>query len=209
MPVELQQQMVSTFKPMLHDIHFTRLDLAFDCDSDLGEYSHEHKNPMKRAEYYGISGTLETLYYGSRTSNIYSRTYDKKQQLWDIEQKEIPEPVLWRYELELKNRKFIDAMINFDFHVFERVRFLKYDITTLSGNDRMMVQALVDHPSLINELSSATKTKYRKIIRGLGGDDVTPIFAGALKKELPQLKRQLEQWKYIPKLSEIMGRTWF
>lgn len=209
MPVELQQQMVSTFKPMLHDIHFTRLDLAFDCDSDLGEYSHEHKNPMKRAEYYGISGKLETLYYGSRTSNIYSRTYDKKQQLWDIEQKEIPEPVLWRYELELKNRKFIDAMINFDFPVFERVRFVKYDITTLSGNDRVMVQALVDHPSLINELSSATKTKYRKIIRGLGGDDVTPIFAGALKKELPQLKRQLEQWKYIPKLSEIMGRTWF
>lgn len=209
MPVELQQQMVSTFKPMLHDIHFTRLDLAFDCDSDLGEYSHEHKNPMKRAEYYGISGKLETLYYGSRTSKIYSRTYDKKKQLWDIEQKEIPEPVLWRYELELKNRKFIDAMINFDFPVFERVRFVKYDITTLSGNDRVMVQALVDHPSLINELSSATKTKYRKIIRVLGGDDVTPIFAGALKKELPQLKRQLEQWKYIPKLSEIMGRTWF
>ena len=208
-PVELQQQMVSTFKPMLHDIHFTRLDLAFDCDSDLGEYSHEHKNAMKRAEYYGISGKLETLYYGSRTSKIYSRTYDKKQQLWDIEQKEIPEPVLWRYELELKNRKFIDAMINFDFPVFERVRFVKYDITTLSGNDRVMVQALVDHPSLINELSSATKTKYRKIIRGLGGDDVTPIFAGALKKELPKLKRQLEQWKYIPTISEIMGRTWF
>jgi hypothetical protein len=61
----------------------------------------------------------------------------------------------------------------------------------------------------MNELSNKTKAKYRKIIRGLGGNDVTPIFDLALKKELPQLKRQLEQWKYIPKLSEIMGRTWF
>lgn len=209
MPLDLQQQMVSDFKPMLHDVHFTRLDLAFDCDIDLGLYSHEHKNPMKRSEHYGLGGKLETLYFGSRTSNIYSRTYDKKQQLLDIEQKEIPEPILWRYEVEMKNRKFIDAMINFDFPIFERVRFIDYDITSLSGNDRVMVQALVDHPPLINELSSKTKAKYRKIIRGLGGNDVTPIFDSALKKELPQLKRQLEQWKYIPSISEIMGRTWF
>ena len=61
MPVELQQQMVSAFKPMLHDIHFTRLDLAFDCDIDLGEYSHEHKNPMKRAEYFGTDGELKVF----------------------------------------------------------------------------------------------------------------------------------------------------
>lgn len=209
MPLELQQQMISTFKPMLHDVHFTRLDLAFDCDEDLGAYSHEHKNPMKRAEYYGLGGKLESLYYGVRTSNIYSRTYDKKQQLLDIENVEIPEPVLWRYEVEMKNRKFIDSMIDCDFPVFERVRFIQYDTSVLTGNDRVMVQALVDHPALINEVSKNSRTKYRKIIRGLGGNDVTPIFAGALKKELPQLKRQLEQWKYIPKLSEIMGRTWF
>lgn len=209
MPLELQKEMVRTFKPMLHDIHYTRLDLAFDCDADLGKYSHEHKTPLKRAEFYGIGGELETVNFGARASNIYTRTYNKKQQLLDIEKLEIEEPVLWRYELEIKNRGTIDAMINFDFPVFDRVRFIRYDISTLSGNDRVMVQALVDYPELINELSSATKAKYRKIIRGLGGDDVTPIFAGALKKELPQLKRQLEQWKYIPTIKEIMGRTWF
>lgn len=209
MPLELQQQMISTFKPMLHDIHFTRLDLAFDCDVDLGKYAHEHKNAMKRAEYFGVDGELESIYYGSRTSNIYSRTYNKKRQLLDVEGVEIPEPVLWRYEVEMKNRKFIDAMIDCNFPVFERVRFVNYDTSTLTGRERLMVQAIVDHPPLINELGKEAKAKYRKMIRELGGDDVTPIFAGALKKELPQLKRELEQWKYIPTMSEIMGRTWF
>lgn len=209
MPLELQQQMVSAFKPMLHDIHFTRLDLAFDCDIELGKYKHEHKNPMKRAEYFGADGELESIYYGSRTSNIYSRTYNKKRQLLDVEGVEIPEPVLWRYEVEMKNRKFIDAMINCDFPVFDRVRFIDYDTSELAGRERLMVQAIIDHPVLINELGKEAKAKYRKMIRGLGGDDVTPIFAGALKKELPKLKRELEQWKYIPTISEIMGRTWF
>lgn len=209
MPVELQREMISSLKPMLHDIHYTRLDLAFDCDIDLGKYTHEHQTPLKRAEYYGVGGELESIYFGARASNIYTRTYNKKQQLLDIEKVEIEEPVLWRYELEIKNRGTIDAMINFDFPVFERVRFIQYDTSTLKGNDRLIVQALVDHPPLMNEITKNSRTKYRKMIRGLSGNDITPIFAAALKKELPKLKGQLEQWKYIPTIKEIMGRTWF
>lgn len=205
---EQNRELVSTFKPMLHDLHYTRVDLAFDVDFELSAYTHEHVNPLKSNVYCSPTGKIETMYYGSRQSDFYSRTYDKnveREAKADLEKKI---PVWWRYELEIKNRSAIENMIACDFPVFERVKFKKYGYETLGGLDRLIVQNIVEHPENMGALSKYQRSKYRKIMQEMECEDITPLFERELKKELPQLKRQLGQWKYIPTINEIMRRNW-
>lgn len=207
-PPEIIHELVSTFKPMMHDVHFSRVDIAFDCDFDLSKYQHQHKNPSKRSVFYGTDGKVETMYFGSRNSDFYSRTYNKKRQLQEVEQKEIEHEHLWRYEVEIKNRRTIDAMLALDFPLFERVQFTTPDLTGLKALEKLVCTAILDHPEMINELSKDSRTKYKKMIRENISDDVTPLFEAKLKKELPQIKRALEIWERIPSIKEIMNRQW-
>lgn len=207
---ESHSDLIQSLKPMLYDLHFTRIDVAFDCDFNLSEYAHEHTNPSKWAKFGGATGAVETLYYGSRNSDYYSRTYNKKLQMEDDGGLNIGDyEHYWRYELEIKNRKACDFMIEMDFPIFERVRFKKRGYEGLTGENRVMVQALIEHPENEGFLSKYQRSKYRKLIKQLPAEDITPIFENALKNKLPQLKRELKAWQPIPKFTDIMNRQWF
>ena len=207
---ESHSDLIQTLKPMLHDLHYTRIDLAFDCDFNLSEYAHEHTNPSKWAKFGGATGAIETLYYGSRSSDYYSRTYNKKLQLEDDGGLNIDDyEHYWRYELEIKNRKACEDMIAMDFPIFERVRFKKRGYEGLTGIERVVAQSLIEHPENEGFLTQYQRSKYRKIIKQLDADDVTGIFENELKNKLPQLKRELRAWQPIPKFTDIINRRWY
>lgn len=207
---EVYADLVFTIKPMCHDLHFTRIDIAFDCDFNLSDYMHEHKHAVSWADFGGATGSVETKYYGSRNSDFYSRTYNKKKQLKDTSELEFDKyEHWWRYELEIKNRVACQSMIALDLPVFERVRFKKVGYEGLEGEDRIMVQALVEHPEQMGLLSKYKRSKYRKIISDLESGDITPIFEKALKNKLPTLKRELRAWQPVESFIDIANRQWF
>lgn len=208
---------------ILDDIGITRLDIAFDCDFDLSKLDYEFKNTLER-ERIGRDGTVQTLYYGARTSDFYYRIYNKKleqekeikKKLRAIEKRKLQklaieeydlknnvEPLLydtehwWRYEVEIKNADTIDKMIDFEFPLFLDKRIIIYDINTLEGIDAVMVTGLLTNPKLMADLHPNTRTKYRKIIKNLGGHDVTPLFNNALDKKKPELIGQINSWRKI------------
>lgn len=206
---EVHEDLIQSLKPMLYDLHFTRIDVAFDCDFDLSQYTHEHVTPLEWAQFGGKTGAVQTLYYGSRNSDYYSRTYNKKVQLKEVEDIEYKElEYWWRYELEIKNKRACESMIALDFPIFERVRFKSYGYEEMTGSDRIVVEGLVKKPELMGVLSQYERSKYRKLIKQLEAEDITPIFESALKNKLPKLKRELRAWQPIPKFTDIMNRQW-
>lgn len=182
---------------ILDDVGITRLDLAFDCDFDLSTYTFEFKNSLKSSVFRGRTGKIETMYHGSRNSDAYYRIYDKKLELHEKQDIVIDDPILWRFEVELKNAHFIENMIDFGLPVFDDKRIIQYDIDSLPVNDALMITGLLEKPELMGKLTKYGRTKYRKMMKSLNGNDVTSIFKAELDKKKPELIGEINSWRKI------------
>lgn len=180
---------------ILDDIGITRLDIAFDCNFDLSLFNFEFKSSLKSVEHRDRTGKMETMYFGSRNSDIYYRIYNKKLELKEKQDIIIADPILWRYEIEMKNADTIEKIIDYKLPIFDDKRIIQYDVKTLPVNDRVMVIGLLAEPDLLGELSKNTRTKYRKILKSLGGFDVTPVFIEKLNEKKPELIGQINSWR--------------
>lgn len=182
---------------LLDNVGITRLDLAFDCDFDLSLFNFEYKNALKSSEFKDRTGKIETMYFGSRNSDIYYRIYNKKIELKEKQGVIIDDPILWRYEIEMKNADTIDALIATEFPMFDDKRIIQYDVDSLSAEENLMVTGLLAKPHLMGDLSKYARTKYRKLLKSLDGNDVTYLFKSELDKKKPELIGQINSWREI------------
>src|SRR5699024_170092 len=182
---------------ILDDISFSRLDLAIDVFFNLSEYTFNHLSSLKSAIFRGRTGKVETMYYGSRFSDFYYRIYDKKQELWDKKREVTEHEEWWRFELEIKNSTNVEQVIDSNFQVLDDLQFIKHDLADLPINEKLKVRSLIDYPEYMEELAKATRAKYRKIIRGLSGEDITPELREALKEKTPELISEINSWRKI------------
>lgn len=194
MTVEQSEWLKSRIIYILDDIGITRLDLAFDCDFDLSTFSFEYSNALKSNEIRSRTGKIETMYFGSRNSNLFYRIYDKKVELKDKQNILISDPILWRYEVEIKNADIIDKMIEYKFPLFDNKRIIQYGVDSLSVNDNLMITGLLIKPQLMDQLSKNSRTKYRKMMKNLDGIDVTPLFVKKLDEKKPELISEINSW---------------
>jgi hypothetical protein len=192
--VEQTEWLKSRIIYILDDIGITRLDLAFDCDFDLSSFSYEYQNSLMSNEIKGRTGKIQTMYFGSRNSNLFYRIYDKKVELKEKQGIIIDDPILWRYEIEIKNAHIIDKVIQYEFPLFDDKRIIQYDVDSLPAIDNLIITGLLAKPRLMGELSKNTRTKYRKLLKNLGGNDVTPLFIEKLDKKKPELIREINSW---------------
>lgn len=209
---------------ILDDVGITRIDLAFDCDFDLSLFNFEFKNPLGGRNYWGMTGKTETLYFGSRNSDFHYRIYDKKlEQEQEIKKKVRAdekrklqklalkehdsrysvEPLLydtehwWRYEVEIKNADTIDKIISFGFPIFQDKRIIQYDVDSLPVEDNLMVTGLLVKPRLMGHLTRYKRLKFRKIMKNLGGNDITDLFKEKLEQKKPELIGEINSWLKI------------
>lgn len=208
---------------MLDDVSFSRIDIATDCNIDLSQYKILAMQASKRAPIYGLDGRLETVYLGSRTSNVYRRIYNKRTEVesrnkknqsrnekieiqnsflsQDLQKKTHElEPIAcenwWRFEYELKHSTCIDSLISSNLPLFEDVRIFKPDFEGLSVNDEIYLRTLLREPEMINKLSKNSKTKYRKMIREMNADvEITDLFRNYVQKNTPKLVGELNSWR--------------
>lgn len=182
---------------ILDDIGITRLDIAFDCDFDLSAFNFEFKNSLKSSEHRSRTGKIETMYFGSRNSDNYYRIYDKKLELKEKQNIIVDDPILWRYEVELKNADYIEKALDYGLPIFDDKRIIQYDLNTLPINERVMITGLLSEPNLMGELTKYARTKYRKMMKSLQGNDITFLFKAELDKKKPEIIGEINSWRKI------------
>jgi len=208
---------------LLDDIGFSRVDIASDCDFDLSEFYFVPYQAVKTGFWYGLDGKMETMYFGSRTSNVFRRVYNKRAEVENSNKKidsanekivarnlllpvEEQVPLLspnkveretwWRFEYELKHATHVDELIDFNIPLFNDIRVFKPDYDGLSVNDLIYLKTLLNEPKMINKLSKNVKTKYRKLMREMQSEiDVTNLFKEKMQKKTPELLEQLNSWR--------------
>ena len=131
---------------LLNDVHFTRLDLAFDVfNNELGMKYRIYRPSVSQREYgvYTAQWTkaVETIYYGSNSSEQQIRQYNK---LVEQTKKKMPLPdgvEHWmRLELQLRGRKpkeWVDRAKD----MLSDFRLPNYD-NIKSVNDKMALHSL-------------------------------------------------------------------
>lgn len=174
----------------MEDIGFTRLDLAFDFESDLNDYYALSDKAVKKTIFYGRNGKPETKYFGVRDSDRFIRIYNKKQERKDNADIEINSEHLWRVEIELKRN-----MVDYWDDCFNDLHILKPNIKVIENmQERAMLYLLIHEEDEWGNLERRTKNKYRKILKDTSQIDLTDLMKNTLRENKKQLQNQIEFW---------------
>lgn len=171
------------FLPFVTDAHITRLDIAFDFANDLSQAYLLRKSKSKSGIWFGAGGEIETRYFGSSQSDKHMILYNKKLELAKKQSIHIAEEHLWRFEVVLKGKKIHEMDKTFD-----NLELVIPDFTGVSISQRAMLEYLMARDDRWNELgSSASKSKYRKMIQKHAQVNITDV----MRKELADRKESL------------------
>lgn len=207
-----------------NDIAFSRADLALDCNENLGSYTFEPVYAKSMAKWWGKDGKVETIYLGKGSSAIQIRVYDKRVERLAVLRRELASNERnketsskyslevqnglereielleamdnwWRLEFELKGSDRLDFFVNTGFCcLFDDFRIMDYDLSEMSGIEKVMLVGLLERPELFDELNKNTKSKYKKMFRELGGVDLSKDFREELQKKEPLILADLRDW---------------
>lgn len=169
---------------------FSRIDLAFDVKEDLANYYSMCDRGIKQTYFYGIDGKVETKYFGVRGSERYIRIYNKKKQLKEVKEKEVPDENLWRIEFELKRSRTNDW-----YKCFDDIHILQPAWSTIEkDNTRAMIYMLLNENGEWGKLNKNTKTKYRKLIKEISDVDLTDDLRIVLNENYKNLNDELRDY---------------
>lgn len=145
---------------MIQFDRISRLDIAVDFyGRDLSLTKWYEPRSRKRVMYLSGSGALQTLYIGSRESNLMWRIYDKAKQL-----KKSPAELMWRVEAEVKFDK--GESINMEnFNPFEQLKGTQELNINLdyAWGDIAHLEYLDRNRELLPTLHARTRAKYKKL----------------------------------------------
>ncbi len=173
-PANLTADETSTLGRVIDNMdqaHFTRLDIAFDVfNDDLAMKYRVYRFNTREDVIETIKGrskSVETMYWGARKSDQQIRLYNKLVEQKN-KQKAIPAGVeSWaRLELQLRGKKPAEwlnsatEMLN---------QFKLANLQMISAKDRAILYALTHDIIEWQEISVATRSKYRKMIKQSDG----------------------------------------
>lgn len=180
----------------------TRLDIAVDFINfdDAGMIYRLYKPNTSSSYFYSRTGKIETIYAGKAKSLQVYRYYDKMAEL-KRERIKIPDYIKnWeRLELQLRPTKNSNPIKDWKKRAINMVECLFLPEVNKSNvsnfKERAMINELLRHPNGFNELSSATRAKYRKKIRELHKKNIPTrieIAKKAIKKNAPIINKEIE-----------------
>lgn len=178
--------------------HFSRADVACDIynlpDNLLQQY--QLADAVSYRPIYGLSGELETMYWGSRSSERQVRFYNKY-----IEQgrknEYIPNEVKswWRFEVQLRRAKANewDKILS---ETLEKFCALEFMPDNLKATDKIMLTGLKANHNHWSILSRNSKYKYRKMLQEIAQeyDELTQELKKSFKEYQEDLKDELDSW---------------
>lgn len=186
---------------LMSDPHLTRIDIAFDIVNGTKPNmahriyrfgSSQRIYGSEISEYTGRARQIQTLYSGARKSNIQIRYYDKLAEQ-KSRRKELPEGVhQWeRLEVQLRGRSTSDwktscrkMLSYFKMPEYEEIK---------SSQARAMLVALENHVVEWTELSSASRVRYRKLLKNDYGlnDDYSQMLLLYFDKHVDEVETEI------------------
>lgn len=183
-------------------VHLSRFDLAFDIFNRPEIVNLQHiKGGVTHKIFYGRGGELETKYWGSSSSNVQVRLYDKNKEIIAHKREEkldlAVNPFWWRLEFQLRTKAIGEEMVqdimnrldNFGFYKLEHIRVEQRAFTIIFLNNPELLS--LAFPKLKSDSIKKKKTRVRKLLR-----EETNQFAEELKEvliqNLPKLNTELQ-----------------
>ncbi|MEI4334228.1 replication initiation factor domain-containing protein [Streptococcus suis] len=201
--MEVWQKIIVFLKLQSEGIRLSRFDLAFDIFNLPSIITIKNiKGGSKSTFYYGRATELETVYWGSRASNIQVRLYDKNKerlQRGKLNNAALNNaPYWWRFEMQLRTKAINADMVT---EVVKRLEnFGIYDYSKLGGNKAFTYIYFQDEsmlPYVFDNLSRnsirVNKQRLRKRLRELDNEFSRKMIA-ALREQSPKLAKELKQY---------------
>lgn len=201
--MEIWQKIIVFLTLQSEEIRLSRFDLAFDVFNLPSIITVKHiKGGTKSTFYYGRSYELETVYWGSRASNVQVRLYDKNKERLQKGKLTITNlednPYWWRFEMQLRTKAINADMVS---EVMKRLEnFGIYDYSKLGGNKAFTYIFFQDEsmlPYVFDNLSRnsirVNKQRLRKRLRELDNEFSRKMIA-ALREQSPKLAKELKQY---------------
>ncbi|MGG6799484.1 UNVERIFIED_CONTAM: replication initiation factor domain-containing protein [Streptococcus canis] len=201
--MEIWQKIIVFLTLQSEEIRLSRFDLAFDVFNLPSVITVKHiKGGTKSTFYYGRSYELETVYWGSRASNVQVRLYDKNKERLQKGKLTITNlednPYWWRFEMQLRTKAINADMVS---EVMKRLEnFGIYDYSKLGGNKAFTYIFFQDEsmlPYVFDNLSRnsirVNKQRLRKRLRELDNEFSRKMIA-ALREQSPKLAKELKQY---------------
>lgn len=201
--MEFWQKIIVFLTLQSEEIRLSRFDLAFDVFNLPSVITVKHiKGGTKSTFYYGRSHELETVYWGSRASNVQVRLYDKNKERLQKGKLTITNlednPYWWRFEMQLRTKAINADMVA---EVMKRLEnFGIYDYTKLGGDKAFIYIYFQDEsmlPYVFDNLSrnsiKTNKQRLRKRLRELDNEFSRKLIA-ALREQSPKLAKELKQY---------------
>jgi hypothetical protein len=201
-PNKLSEHIQSTLKDFIalifEDVKFSRIDVACDIFNIPEEVIEQYQliKDVSTHTYRGRGGQLETIYWGSSSSERQVRLYNKlkernKKGFGVVEGIE----TWWRFEAQLRGKttkewfESVSELLSY----FTSPNFIPLDIV---GMEKIALVALLEHPELIKEMGSAhTVAKYKKLIkRVVENDELTTAMIEQFKDDVAELQKNLDSW---------------
>ena len=176
---------------LMKDVHVTRIDIAFDIrDIDMSQWKWiDSKSRVSNVWYDGL-GNVETYYIGGKESENKIRIYNK------AKEQKLKNETWWRVEVQLRG-KIAENFRNgkeTDINPFDDiVPVVDGEFPELPIKERAMVKYLLEYPSGFDELSKASRAKYKKLIQGLASWG-TIDFRKAWKEKSSDVRSELASW---------------
>lgn len=179
---------------LMKNAHVTRIDIAFDIYGvDMRKWKWIDSKSRPSNIWYDGNGDVETYYIGGRESEMKLRIYDKAK-----EQKE-KDKIWWRVEVQLRGKtaemyRQCSLKGKVDINPFnDIVPVVDGDFPELDIKTRAMVKYLIQYPSGFEELSKASRSKYKKIIQGLASWETIDL-RKAWEEKSTELGSELQSW---------------
>lgn len=179
---------------LMKNAHATRIDIAFDVyDIDMSKWKWIDSKSRNYNVWYSGTGEVETWYIGGKESEMKLRIYNK------AKEQKLNDKIWWRVEVQLRGKTAEMYRQNsitgkVDINPFnDIVPVIDGDFPELDIKMRAMVKYLIQYPSGFEELSKASRAKYKKIIQGLASWG-TIDFRKKWEEKSAELGSELQSW---------------
>lgn len=95
----------------LKNISFSRVDIAIDFNlNGFNDFDFQCTRPVSENHFLGVTKKIETKYFGSRSSDMLYRLYDKTVERQEKGKIDVPQG-WWRLEVQLNNKRIVDDFL--------------------------------------------------------------------------------------------------
>lgn len=200
-PNKISEFLIDGVEKFIHKLfihpHFSRADIACDIvnvpDSLITQYV--LLEPVSCRKFHDKKGKLETVYWGSRSSEKQIRMYNKK-----VERKSkgkvLPDNVdtWWRLEFQLRRDKATNwkSILDSTLDNFSSPMYIPEDIKSI---DRVIIYGLLSEVENWSILSRPTRYKYRNMIQSFSAsNELTLILRDTFDVSFDDLRNELDSF---------------